>query len=62
MHRASGHCARTFGWLALLLASWLLVPVTARAATRLGDGCDLSVLGAHDTSGFLHFDSSLRGR
>lgn len=48
-------------WLAGLLAvACLFVVTTASAAARLGESCDLSVLGAKDSSGFLHFDNALR--
>jgi hypothetical protein len=41
----------------LLLAAAALTP--ARADTRLGDGCDLAILGARDRAEFLRFDSAL---
>jgi len=33
---------------------------SAMAETRLGDSCDLSVLGVHDNANFYHFDNALR--
>lgn len=60
MWKTTRHRARARGWLALWLVSALLVPMAATAATKLGDSCDLSVLGAHDSGAFLHFDNSLR--
>ena len=42
----------------LLLAAAAWSP--ARADTRLGDGCDLSILGVKDKAEFLRFDSALK--
>lgn len=48
-------------WLAGLLAGACLFASTpASAAARLGESCDLSVLGVGSSSGFLHFDNALR--
>lgn len=48
-------------WLAGLLAvSCLFASTAASAAARLGASCDLAVLGASDSSGFLRFDNALR--
>lgn len=48
-------------WLAVLLVtSGSFASTSASAATRLGESCDLSVLGASDSGGFLHFDNALR--
>lgn len=44
--------------LALLL--WLIASVAYCQNTKLGDSCDLSVLGAKDTKSFLAFDKELR--
>lgn len=43
-----------------LLLSAALLAAPASAATRLGDSCDLAVLGARDDAGFLQFDRALR--
>lgn len=43
---------------ALLSACFLTPPVMAE--TRLGDSCDLSVLGVDDNGNFHHFDNALR--
>lgn len=45
---------------AFLLLSAFVTTENASADTRLGDGCDLSVLGAKDKDSFLHFDGALR--
>lgn len=45
---------------AFLLLSILGPMSNASADTRLGDSCDLSVLGAKDKDGFLRFDGALR--
>lgn len=42
----------------LLLAAAAWSP--ARADTRLGDGCDLAILGVKDKAEFLRFDSALK--
>lgn len=48
-------------WLAgLLVGACLFASTSASATARLGESCDLSVLGAKDSSGFLHFDNALR--
>ena len=46
--------------LALAVLSALFGAVPATAASRLGDSCDLSVLGVNDNTNFYHFDNSLR--
>ncbi|MDE3166961.1 MAG: hypothetical protein KGN36_14235 [Acidobacteriota bacterium] len=48
--------------IAASLAMLLLTAAGAVEAqgTRLGDGCDLAVVGAKDTAGFLAFDRELR--
>lgn len=43
-----------------LLLSAALLATPASAATRLGDGCDLGVVGVRDDVAFLQFDRSLR--
>ncbi len=49
---------RCLAILLALLASAAGSP--ARAETRLGDGCDLAVLGVADTAEFLRFDRALK--
>lgn len=52
------HFLRSTSFLVLLLAA---TGVTgARADTRLGESCDLAVLGVKDKSEFLDFDAALR--
>lgn len=46
--------------VAFSLLSASLFSSPALAGTRLGDGCDLSVLGVQDDTGFIHFDHALR--
>lgn len=48
-------CARTLLALAAALAA-----LPAAAQTRLGEGCDLAVLGVGSTASFLRFDADLR--
>ncbi len=43
----------------VLICVWLAA-ASASAATRLGESCDLSVLGVRDDSGFHRFDDALR--
>ena len=45
---------------ALLLLSIFAAVSNAHADTRLGDSCDLSILGINDKTEFLRFDSALR--
>lgn len=43
----------------VLLPAWFGA-APAMAASRLGDSCDLSVLGVNDNTNFYHFDNALR--
>lgn len=45
--------------IAALLLAAAAVCAPARADTRLGDGCDLAILGAKDKGEFMRFDSAL---
>lgn len=45
---------------ALLLVSAALMSASAFAGSRLGDGCDLSVLGVQNETEFMHFDNAVR--
>lgn len=51
---------RKFVPLVVVLLSLVFAASVAQAATRLGDACDLAVVGASDTAAFLHFDIALR--
>jgi hypothetical protein len=42
-----------------LLPAWLAA-LSAAAQTRLGDSCDLAVLGERSQANFMHFDNALR--
>lgn len=50
---------KTAAWAWLLLPAWLAA-LPAAAQTRLGDSCDLAVLGVRSPAGFMHFDNALR--
>lgn len=53
------HATKALGRALLALATALCV-VPAAASTRLGESCDLAVLGARDAAGFMRFDRALR--
>lgn len=44
----------------LVAWTWLLCALPAAAQTRLGESCDLAVLGQRDTAAFMRFDQALR--
>jgi hypothetical protein len=51
---------RTVAIFSLLLLPVTLLSSSAFAETRLGDSCDLSILGVRDNTDFMHFDNALR--